>query len=96
MSAVSYTHLGSENRLYIADRQEILKIIDKDHEQNVIPGIFLPVRRREQVVFGVIVDHCLGHNLVIFKTGCFGKMPCKKCGDLVYIEIKVDVYKRQV
>ena len=41
------------------------------------------------MVFGVIVDHCLGHNLVIFKTGCFGKMPCKKCGDLVYIEIKV-------
>ena len=43
-----------------------LEIIDKNQKQHVLAGIFLADGRRQQVVFGVVVDHGFGQDLVHF------------------------------
>ena len=52
--------------LNIADRENIFKIIDKNQEQHVLFGIFLLLGRGKQTVLGVVVNHGLRQNLVIF------------------------------
>ena len=74
-----------QNGLDVADGQKILKIVNKDHQKNMVSGILLLVRRRQQMILRVVVDHGLGHDLVIFKTDGFGKMPGQECCNLVYI-----------
>ena len=56
---------GAEKGFDIMEGQKTFKIVDKDQHQHMISGIFFLYRRRQKVVFGVIVDHGLGQNLVI-------------------------------
>ena len=50
---------GAEKGFDIMEGQKIFKIVDKDQHQHMISGIFFLYRRRQKVVFGVIVDHGL-------------------------------------
>ena len=42
--------------LDIADAQDSFKVINEDQCQQMLFGIFLFIRRREQVVFRIIID----------------------------------------
>ena len=54
------------------NRKKIFKIIDKDHYQQMLFGVLLLHRWREKIVLGIVVDHGLGKDLIIFMTftGC--------------------------
>ena len=50
-------------------------------------GIFFLLRRRKQVVLGIVVDHGFCQDLVILVAlGCL-KLPIHKCCNLIHIQI---------
>ena len=57
---------GAEQFFNILKRQQAFKIVDKDQHKHVFFGIFLFYRWREKIVFGVIIDHGLGKDLVVW------------------------------
>mgnify|MGYP006986289153 FL=1 len=82
---------GTEKLLDVCDGQNILKIINEDQHEQMIFGIALLLRGREQVILGVVIDHGLCQDLVIIVTLCGRKLILHKRGDLIHVQ--VDVWK---
>ena len=61
------------------------EVVDKNQHQNVIPGILLLDRRRQQMVLGIVVDHRLSENLVTFITSGRGQLSVHKSSNLIHI-----------
>ena len=60
--------------------------------------VLFPDRRRKQVVFGIIVNHCFGKNLVSHRVpGGAPQSAFHKCGYLVHIQVNIgDIVKTDV
>ena len=79
-----------EKRLYITDGQNPLVIINKDQQKYMLLGILLPYRRGQQIVFGIIIDHCLGQYFVLSGIPRRGMQSAvHKCRDLIHVQINV-------
>ncbi|MPN33414.1 hypothetical protein SDC9_180901 [bioreactor metagenome] len=63
---------GCQKRLDILDRKDIFKIVYENHDQDMLFGIFLLYRRRQKIIFCVIVDHRLSQNLIVLMP--FGRL----------------------
>ena len=75
--------------LDILDGQYVLKIIDKNQQKHMLPRVFLLIGGREQIVLRVIIDHCLGQNLIVRIALGFRQLLIHKGRDLVHIEINI-------
>ena len=49
----------------ITDAQNIFKIVNKDQTEDMLFGIFLLLRWRDQIILRIVVDHRLGQDLVL-------------------------------
>ncbi len=52
-------------------------------------GILFFVRRREQVIFRIVVDHCFGKYFVFLRPFAGFQVGVHKCRDLIHIEVDV-------
>ena len=75
-----------EKELLYGEGQHVFKIVNKDQQEGVLLGIFLLVRRRKEVVLGVVVDHGLGQDLVLRVTLGLCQPLVHKCGQLVHVQ----------
>ena len=78
-----------QNSLYISQRQEALKIIDENQHQHVFLGVALFLRRRQKLIFRIVVDHGLGKDLIIFVPLRVLQMFIHKMGDLIHIQVDI-------
>jgi hypothetical protein len=76
----------TQKLLYVVDREDAFKIVNKNKEQDVLLGIFLFERRRKEVVFGIVVDHRLGDDSALFGS-VYGRRQfgIHKAGYLIHI-----------
>ena len=56
---------GGEECLDIIKGQQALEIVDKNEHEHVVLGVFFLYRRRQQIVFCIVIDHGFGQNLII-------------------------------
>lgn len=78
-----------EKSLDITDGKDIFKIVDKDQHQQMFPGIAFLLRRGKELVLGVVVDHGLGQDLVIFMALGGSEIFFHKSSDLIHVKIDV-------
>ena len=78
-----------EDFLDVADRQDIFKVVQKDQEKHVLFGILFFVRRREKIVFRIVIDHRFGEDLVFLRPLAGFQMGVHECRDLIHIEVDV-------
>jgi hypothetical protein len=77
---------GTQELLNVVDREDALKIVNENQEQNVLLGIFLFERRRKEVVFSIVVDHRLCDDSA-FLGSVYGRtqLGIHKAGYLIHI-----------
>ena len=80
---------GGKQFLDLAERDHILVIVDENQHQDVVAGIFLFHRGRQEPVFGVVVDHGFGDNHFIRIVAGARNALIHEGGYLVHIEIDV-------
>ncbi len=80
---------GGEQSLDVFDRQDILKIVDKDHDQYMFLRILLLHGRGKQVVLGIIIDHGLGQDLIVIVTLGGVELFLHEGGHLIHVEIYI-------
>ena len=79
----------SQERLDVADGKEILQIIYVNQKKQVILRILLLIRRRNQLVLGIIVDHRFGEDLLLRVALAASQLGVHKRGDLVHVKRNV-------
>lgn len=66
-------------------RDDVFKVVNKNQKHHVLRRIFLFDRRREQLVFCIVVDHCFCQNLIGLETARRSELCVHKGRDLVHI-----------
>ena len=83
-----------EDLLDIPEGENILKIVDEGQKQNVVSGVFFLHRRREQIVFCVIVDHGLCKHLVLADPPGRSQVSIHEGCHLIHIQVNIGNIRR--
>ena len=78
-----------EKSLDVRDGKNVFEIIDKQEHDHMLLAVPFVFRGRQQVVLGIVVDHGLGQDLVVFITLGIFQLIIHESGDLVHIEIDI-------
>ncbi len=70
----------------IRKREDSLVIIDEQQHQHMLPGIALLHRRRQELVFRIVIDHGLGQRLVLIVPLHIAEMLVHKGCDLIHVQ----------
>ena len=57
--------IASEQRLDVGQRQHLLELINAQHLNDVLTGVFFAFDRQQNLFLGIVVDHGLGQEFVL-------------------------------
>ena len=86
-----------QNALDLTNRERVFHLVNEEHLQKLLLGIFFALDRGEQTVLGVVVDHRLSQGAVGEARGALAALFVCKAGDLVEVEVdRRDLVRMQI